>query len=110
LGFDPYRKEWAMNPATTIGGAVALCVGSAIIGRLALTRDQAWRTITVRLPALLVLLATVVAAILTWLVYAVLCFIGGSFYGLSHWWWPQLFEVLEFDGSPLGPVITGRRP
>lgn len=91
-----------------IGGVVALCVGSAVIGRLLLTRDQAWRTITVRLPALLQLVILSASAVVFWLVWGVACFIGGSFYGLGQWWWPQLFEVLEGNGDLVGPIITGR--
>jgi hypothetical protein len=91
--------------AITIG---ALCVASAVLGRLFLTRDQAWRTVTVRLPALAGLIVTALFAVLFWLLYGIACFIGGSFYGLSHWWRPQLFEVLVFDGAFLGPIISGR--
>jgi hypothetical protein len=87
---------------------LALCIASAVLGRLLLTRDQAWRTITVRLPALLALLWTAFCAVLFWTVWGLLCFIGGSFYGLSHWWWPQLFEVLEFSGEWVGPMVTGK--
>jgi hypothetical protein len=86
---------------------MVLCLASAVLGRLLLTRDQAWRTITVRVPALFVLVVTTVVAVLFWLLYGIVCFIGGSFYGLGQWWWPQLFKVLEFDGELLGPVITG---
>ena len=91
--------------AITIG---ALCVASAVLGRLLLTRDQAWSTITVRLPALLLLVVSAALSIVGWALWAVLCFIGGSFYGLSHWWWPQLFQVLEFDGELLRPIVSGK--
>jgi hypothetical protein len=97
-----------VNPAITIGGVLVLCLASAVIGRLLLTREQAWRTITVRLPALLMLIVTAFLSISFWALFAVLCFIGGSFYGLGQWWWPRLFEVLEFNGELLGPIITGR--
>jgi hypothetical protein len=44
-----------------------------------------------------------------WLVFGVICFIGGSFYGLGQWWWPKLFEVLDFNGDfIIQPIITGR--
>jgi hypothetical protein len=86
---------------------VVACLASAVLGRLILTKEQAWRTVTVRLPALLGLLFTAFAATTFWLVYAVACFAIGSFYGLSNWWWPQLFEVLEGDGRWLGPIIYG---
>lgn len=89
---------------------IALCASSAVAGRLLLTRDQAWRTLTVRLPALLGLLFTATWAILFWLLWGVACFIGGSFYGLAQWWWPQLFAVLEFNGEFVGPIISGRWP
>jgi Na+-driven multidrug efflux pump len=87
---------------------LALCVASALLGRLLLTRDQAWRTITVRLPALFMLAVSTVLAITFWTLFGIACFIGGSFYGLGQWWWPQLFQVLEFNGTFLGPVVTGK--
>jgi hypothetical protein len=87
---------------------IALCIASAVLGRLILTREEARRTITVRLPALLMLVVSTLLMTSFWLFYAVVCFIGGSFYGLGQWWWPQLFEVLDFNGTWLGPVITGR--
>lgn len=88
-------------------GILALCIVSAVLGRLLLTRDQALKTITVRLPALVMLLLTVVFAIAFWLLWGIICFIGGSFYGLGQWWWPQLFAVLEFNGEILVPIISG---
>jgi hypothetical protein len=88
---------------------VALCLLSAIVGRLVLTPDEALRTVRVRLPALLL----VVMATTTWAIFfsvwAVLCFVGGSFYGLSQWWWPQLRD--SFDDLSFGPfraIATGR--
>jgi hypothetical protein len=86
----------------------ALCVASAVLGRLLLTRDQAWRTIRVRIPSLFLLIIVVVIATFFWILWGIVCFIGGSFYGLSQWWWPQLFQVLEFNGELLTPIITGR--
>jgi hypothetical protein len=85
-----------------------LCVASAILGRLLLTTDEARATITVRLPALFELIVLGICASVFWIMYGVLCFLAGSFYGLHKWWWPQLFEVLEFDGNLLGAVISGK--
>lgn len=86
----------------------ALCIASALMGRLLLTRDEAWRTLTVRIPALLALIVTAICATFFWLLFGIACFVGGSFYGIGKWWWPQLFEVLDFNGEFLGPIITGR--
>jgi hypothetical protein len=80
---------------------------SVLLGRLLLTRNQAWRTITVRLPALFMLVVSTVLWIVFWTLFGIVCFIGGSFYGLGQWWWPTLFQALELSGTFLGPVITG---
>jgi len=87
---------------------LALCIVSAVLGRLFLTMEEAKRTITVRIPALLGLMLTATLSTFFWTMFAALCFIGGSFYGLGKWWWPQLFKVLEFNGEWLGPIVTGR--
>jgi hypothetical protein len=88
---------------------LVLCALSAVLGRLVLTRDQAWRTLSVRIPALFLLTLMFLMASFFWLVFGVICFIGGSFYGLGQWWWPKLFEVLDFNGDfIIQPIITGR--
>jgi hypothetical protein len=87
---------------------LVLCVGSALLGRLLLTRDQAWRTITVRLPSLLMLLVSTSLGIVFWILFGTVCFIGGSFYGLGQWWWPTRLQALEFIGTFLEPVIAGK--
>jgi hypothetical protein len=88
---------------------LVLCALSAVLGRLVLTRDQAWRTLSVRIHALFLLTLMFLMASFFWLVFGVICFIGGSFYGLGQWWWPKLFEVLDFNGDfIIQPIITGR--
>lgn len=97
-----------MNLITTLVGGSALCVVSAVLGRLVLTRDQAWRTITVRLPALALLIASIFVCGLGSLIFAAVCFAGGSFYGLATWWLPSLDPLLEGIQYPLNEIISGR--
>ena len=89
---------------------LAMCTTSAVLGRLFLTRDQAWRTVTVRVPyvALLALALTILTAFLA--IFAVLCFVGGSFYGLYTWWLPQVAGTyIDAVNDLVPPIITGRR-
>ena len=74
---------------------VALCLASAVLGRLMLTFDEARRSITVRLPALLQLLAWLTITLLFLVIVGLACFIGGSFYGLYAWWLPRVASMLE---------------
>lgn len=87
---------------------VLLCAASAVLGRLVLTRDEAWRTITVRIPAFAALVFVAAIYIAFLLFFAVLCFIGGSFFGLYTWWLPVVGCGLEIIQAYLEPTITGK--
>jgi hypothetical protein len=83
---------------------------SALLGRLLLTRDQAWQTITVRLPALAMLLLCIVVCGAAAIIFAVVCFIGGSFYGLATWWLPSIGGLVDGAAYPIGAIVHGRWP
>jgi hypothetical protein len=93
-----------MNALTVI----ILCLGCAVLGRLLLTRDEAWRTITVRVPALFKALVLTAFALLFWLVLGALCFAAGSVYGLAEWWWPSVLATRDDLWLEARPVISGR--
>lgn len=85
-----------------------LCIASALVGRLVLTREEAWRTIKVRVPAVgLLVLATVVLTAAS-LIFAAGCFVCGSFYGLHEWWLPKLGSTFEGLQDIVNTIITGR--
>lgn len=77
----------------SIGAIVALCIASAVLGRLVLTREEARRTVTVRAPALCLLLVAAIVSLLATLILAVAFFVGGGFYGLGAWWWPTIRDL-----------------
>jgi hypothetical protein len=86
-----------------------LCIASAVLGRLVLTRDQAWSTVTVRLPALGLLILVIIVYGIFLFIFAVLCFLGASFYGLYTWWMPLFGKSFEDSQYLLNPIITGKR-
>lgn len=86
---------------------ITLCLASAVFGRLVLTREQAWKTIKVRIPALALSILCFVVFGAAALIWAVICFIGGSFYGLYNWWLPPFEGLLEGVQYPMGAIVTG---
>jgi ABC-type microcin C transport system permease subunit YejB len=92
----------------TITLIFALCIVSAVFGRLVLTRDQAWKTIKVRLPALGLLILAIAVFGFFFVIFALVCFIGGSFYGLYTWWMPLFGKSFEDNEYLVSPIITGK--
>jgi hypothetical protein len=88
-------------------GVLLLCAASMVIGRLVLTREEAWRTITVRLPALGVLILATAVLLLFAIIAAVICFVGGSFYGLYLWWFPRMGDLFENSQYLLNAIVSG---
>lgn len=83
---------------------ILLCLASAILGRLLIGPG----TLTVRLPALALVVASVVICGAFALMYGAGCFLVGGFYGVFNWWFPSVGNLIEDSRDLLNPVITGR--
>jgi hypothetical protein len=84
-----------------------LCAASMVIGRLVLTREEAWRTITVRLPALGILILAAAVILMFAILFTAICFAAGSFYGLYLWWAPAMGGLFENSQYLLNAIISG---
>lgn len=97
-----------MTAALVTAGVLVLCAASAVLGRLFLTYEEAWRTITVRVPALaLLIFATAIIALFAG-IFGIICFVGGSFYGLYLWWLPLLGQIFGNTQHIVRSIIAGR--